>query len=72
VYIQDDFELVTFDFVSDPSTEGAYLRPLQRPYEAGGMSRTASRTQSLFLMCWCLPGVTGCGSVARPGEVSVA
>ena len=33
IYIQDDFELITFDFVSDPSTEGAYLRPLQRKYE---------------------------------------
>ena len=33
VSIQDDFELITFDFVSDPSTAGAYLRPLQRRYE---------------------------------------
>ena len=33
IRIQDDFELITFDFVSDPSTEGAYLRPLQRRYE---------------------------------------
>ena len=33
IVIQDDFELITFDFVSDPSTEGAYLRPLQRRYE---------------------------------------
>lgn len=29
VYIQDDFELITFDFVLDPSTEGAYLLPVQ-------------------------------------------
>lgn len=29
VYIQDDFELITFDFVSDPSTEGAFLLPVQ-------------------------------------------
>ena len=33
IVIQDDFELITFDLVSDPSTEGAYLRPLQRRYE---------------------------------------
>ena len=33
IYIQEDFELITFDFVSDPSTEGAYLRPLQRRFE---------------------------------------
>ena len=34
VVIQEDFELITFDFVSDPSTEGAYLKPLQRRYES--------------------------------------
>ena len=34
ICIQDDFELITFDFVSDPSTEGAYLRPLQRDLRA--------------------------------------
>mmetsp|Transcript_17086 Transcript_17086/g.54522 ORF Transcript_17086/g.54522 Transcript_17086/m.54522 type:complete len:306 (-) Transcript_17086:115-1032(-) len=28
VFIQDDFELITFDFVSDPSTDGAYLEPV--------------------------------------------
>jgi len=33
IVIQEDFELITFDFVSDPSTEGAYLRPLQRRYD---------------------------------------
>lgn len=26
--IQEDFELITFDFVPDPSTAGAYLRPV--------------------------------------------
>mmetsp|Transcript_1518 Transcript_1518/g.1727 ORF Transcript_1518/g.1727 Transcript_1518/m.1727 type:complete len:360 (-) Transcript_1518:514-1593(-) len=34
VYIQDDFELITFDFVSDPSTEGAYLLPVQEKIDA--------------------------------------
>lgn len=28
VEVQDDFELVTFDFVSTPSTQGAYLTPV--------------------------------------------
>lgn len=32
-YIQDDFELVTFDFVSDPSTSGAYLDPVEGKYK---------------------------------------
>lgn len=29
VFIEEDFELITFDFVSDPSTEGAYLMPVK-------------------------------------------
>lgn len=28
VEVQDDFELVAFDFVSNPSTHGAYLKPV--------------------------------------------
>lgn len=27
VEVQDDFELVSFDFVSTPSTQGAFVRP---------------------------------------------
>ena len=26
--VQDDFELIAFDFVSNPSTHGAFLRPM--------------------------------------------
>jgi hypothetical protein len=26
--VQSDFELVTFDFVSNPSTHGAFMRPV--------------------------------------------
>lgn len=33
IYIQDDFELITFDFVSDPSTEGAFLTPIPIRYK---------------------------------------
>ncbi len=32
VFVDDDFELITFDFVTEPSTEGAYLVPLQKAY----------------------------------------
>jgi hypothetical protein len=28
VEVQDDFELIAFDFVSNPSTQGAFLRPV--------------------------------------------
>lgn len=37
VQVQDDFELIAFDFVSNPSTHGAFLRPMnesvQKPLE---------------------------------------
>ncbi|KXZ48692.1 hypothetical protein GPECTOR_26g595 [Gonium pectorale] len=32
VFVDDDFELITFDFVTEPSTRGAYLAPVQRRY----------------------------------------
>eukprot|EP00873_Tetraselmis_striata_P014911 jgi/Tetstr1/435175/TSEL_002631.t1 len=32
ITVQGDFELITFDFVSEPSTQGAFLRPLDLPY----------------------------------------
>ena len=32
VYVDDDFELITFDFVTEPSTKGAYLVPIVRQY----------------------------------------
>jgi hypothetical protein len=28
VEVQDDFELIAFDFVSNPSTQGAFLHPM--------------------------------------------
>lgn len=32
VIVDDDFELITFDFVTEPSTKDAYLVPLDSPY----------------------------------------
>jgi hypothetical protein len=32
--VDDDFELITFDFVNDPSTTDAYLLPLAKRYHA--------------------------------------
>lgn len=34
VYVDDDFELITFDFVTEPSTCGAFLVPVCRAYRA--------------------------------------
>jgi len=33
--VQEDFELIAFDFVSDPSTQGAYMRPVNESRQAG-------------------------------------
>jgi len=33
VFVDDDFELITFDFVTEPSTKGAYLVPMSVPYK---------------------------------------
>jgi hypothetical protein len=31
--VQDDFELIAFDFVSNPSTHGAFLHPMNESIE---------------------------------------
>eukprot|EP00798_Chlamydomonas_sp_ICE-L_P023001 gene23001-30192_t len=33
VYVDDDFELITFDFVTEPSTKDAYLVPVRKQYK---------------------------------------
>lgn len=32
IVVEEDFELITFDFVTEPSTKGAFLTPLRKPY----------------------------------------
>ena len=34
--VQDDFELIAFDFVSNPSTHGAFLRPMNENIDSNG------------------------------------
>ena len=38
VEVQDDFELLCFDFVSTPSTHGAFMRPVGRALQEGIVS----------------------------------
>jgi hypothetical protein len=35
VQVQDDFELIAFDFVSNPSTHGAFLKPMNESVNPG-------------------------------------
>jgi hypothetical protein len=41
VEVQDDFELIAWDFVSNPSTHGAFMRPVK-------MNESVSKTQQVF------------------------
>lgn len=40
VEVQDDFELIAFDFVSNPSTHGAFLKPINE-----GVSKTTTNNK---------------------------
>ena len=40
VEVQDDFELLCFDFVSTPSTHGAYMTPVGRALQEGKITKT--------------------------------
>ena len=42
VEVQDDFELIAFDFVSNPSTHGAFMRPSSMNESVGNVSKSAS------------------------------
>jgi hypothetical protein len=38
VAVQDDFDLIAFDFVSNPSTQGAFLKPVNESVNNGLIS----------------------------------
>jgi hypothetical protein len=39
VEVQDDYDLIAFDFVSNPSTHGAYLTPVNESYDPDSVDR---------------------------------
>ena len=45
VEVQDDFELLCFDFVSTPSTHGAYMTPVGRALQEGKITETSQYTK---------------------------
>lgn len=45
--VQPDFELVTWDFVSNPSVQGAFMKPVSQLNESLQISRTNSRFSKL-------------------------
>ncbi|GLC42706.1 hypothetical protein PLESTB_001129700 [Pleodorina starrii] len=63
VFVDDDFELITFDFVTEPSTRGAYLAPVQRKYK-----RTVPDQTKVIAISHLGHGVVAMEKVARvPG-----
>ena len=45
VQVQDDFELIAFDFVSNPSTHGAFLKPVNESKQVGLISQESKYVQ---------------------------
>ena len=45
VEVQEDFELLCFDFVSTPSTHGAYMTPVGRALQEGKITETSQYTK---------------------------
>ena len=41
VEVQPDFELIAFDFVSNPSTHGAFLAPMHESVQSGLVHKSA-------------------------------
>jgi hypothetical protein len=45
VQVQDDFELIAFDFVSNPSTHGAFLKPVNESKQHGLVTQETKYVQ---------------------------
>jgi len=44
VEVQEDFDLICFDFVSNPSTQGAFLRPVNESVNSGLVTKASKYT----------------------------
>ena len=48
VAVQPDFELIAFDFVSNPSTQGAFLSPMREGVEHNDQIRRVSKVERII------------------------
>jgi hypothetical protein len=48
VAVQPDFELIAFDFVSNPSTQGAFLSPIKEGVERNNNTRKITKVESII------------------------
>ena len=47
VEVQPDFELIAFDFVSNPSTHGAFMRPVNEGVEKQNLKQESNLLSTL-------------------------
>ena len=48
VKVQPDFELIAFDFVSNPSTQGAFLSPMREGVEHNSQIRKVTKVERII------------------------
>lgn len=60
VVVEPDYQLITFDFVPEPSNEGAYVVPISRRYRYGHVFRPYF---SHPMTGWCSQCVHACISL---------
>ena len=74
MYVDNDFELITFDFVTEPSTVDAFLAPMQRRYSGslggGGMASSIIPDQAKIVQIAHLGhGVCSMDNISRLPKV---
>lgn len=62
VLVDDDFQLITFDFVTEPSNEGAYLVPICKKF------RYANTHTCLSKVCCCAEAGLAGTAVCSAGD----
>ena len=48
VQVQPDFELIAFDFVSNPSTHGAFMSPMNEGIDPNSNIKPSSKVEALI------------------------
>ena len=60
VQVEDDFELICWDFVSNPSTHGAFMKPVNEGILAEGINTISNKSKVDKIIRDILCEMTGC------------
>ena len=60
VHVEDDFELICWDFVSNPSTHGAFMKPVNEGILAEGINTISNKSKVDKIIRDILCEMTGC------------